>query len=50
MQDAASERPIMDRTAVYKAGKVGADLLPLRIDFVPEEGADQASLGLMASL
>src|SRR5262245_11722021 len=45
MQDAASERPIMDRTAVYEAGKVGAHLLPLPIDFIPEEDADRAKLG-----
>src|SRR5262245_43851512 len=36
MHDAASERPIVDRTAVYKAGKVGADLLPPPVDFVPQ--------------
>src|SRR5262245_18518523 len=46
MQDAASERPIMDRTAMYKAGKVGADLLTLPVDFVPEEGTNRAELGL----
>src|SRR5215470_15819344 len=45
MQDAASERPVVDRTAVYEAGKVGADLLPRPVDFVPEEGAHRAELG-----
>ena len=33
MQDAASVRPVMDRAAVHEAGKVGADLLPLRDRF-----------------
>ena len=45
MQDAASERPVMDRAAVQEAGEVGADLLPLPVDFVTEEGADRAELG-----
>ena len=46
MQDAASERPVIDRAAVHEAGKVGADLLPFAIDFVSEDGADRAELGL----
>jgi hypothetical protein len=45
MQDAAPERPVIDRTAVHEAGKVRADFLPLPVDFVPEEGADRAELG-----
>ena len=46
MQDAASERPVIDRAAVQEAGEVGADLLPFAIDFVSEDGADRAELGL----
>jgi hypothetical protein len=45
MQDAATERPVIDRTAVHEAGKVGTDFLPLPVDFVPQEGADRAELG-----
>jgi hypothetical protein len=44
MQDAASERPVKNRTAMRKAGKMGADLLLLPVDFVPEQGADRAEL------
>src|SRR5262245_48185109 len=46
MQHPASERSIMDSTTVHKSGKVGADLLALAVDFVAEEGADRAELGL----
>ena len=46
MQDAASERPVMDRAAVHEAGQVGADLLPLPVDLIPQQGADRAELGL----
>jgi hypothetical protein len=35
----------MDRAALHEAGKVDADLLPLPVDFVPEEGAERAELG-----
>jgi hypothetical protein len=45
MQDAASERPVMDRAAVQEAGKVGADLLPFPVDFVSEEAPTGPSLG-----
>jgi hypothetical protein len=45
MQNAASERPVMSRTAMHKARKMGADLLLLSVDFVPEQGADRAELG-----
>ena len=45
MQDATPERPVMDRAAMQEAGQVGADLLPLPVDFVTEEGADRAELG-----
>ena len=45
MQDAASKRPVMDRTAAHEAGKAGADLPLFPVDFVSEEGADRAELG-----
>jgi hypothetical protein len=40
----------MDRAATHKAGKAGADLPLLPVNFVAEEGADRAELGLMPSL
>src|SRR4030095_7398494 len=46
MEDAATERPVIDRAAVHEAGKVGTDFLPLPVDFVPEEGGDRAELGV----
>src|SRR5262245_44917090 len=45
MDDSATERTIMDGTAMYKASKVGTHLLPLPVDFVAEQGADWAELG-----
>jgi hypothetical protein len=45
MEYAATERSVIDRPAVHEAGKVGADFLPLPVDFVSEEDAYRAELG-----
>jgi hypothetical protein len=45
MLDAAPKRPVINRSAVHKAGKAGADLSLLPVDFVSEEGADRPELG-----
>jgi hypothetical protein len=45
MQDAAPERTVINRTAMHETSKMGADLLLLPVDFVPEQGADRPELG-----